>query len=207
MKLRIVSSVAWSSTSCCLRAVNSACAPRRSTAEGLHRDFGASRTISRAIASESTPNVVPARQRTPASSAAASSAIRKSKTMNKTKTSNMNEVAPALFLAALEGVSDQNLVEKHRIRAMLSLGVTPSRVPDGCARLFVDLLDDPREDALRHVPVMFRFLSEHHRTDLSVAVHCRFGQSRSVFATCGSLPGAACQGQRSDHGVRGPQRG
>ncbi|KAK9297871.1 hypothetical protein QLX08_008621 [Tetragonisca angustula] len=86
-------------------------------------------------------------------------------------------ILPGLYLSSQDPVVSKEILQKHEIRHILSIGIDASIKFDDIKYYYCDLLDLPESDLSVAIKKCIKIINEHRNEN--ILVHCNAGVSRS----------------------------
>lgn len=94
--------------------------------------------------------------------------------------SQMALVLSGLYMGSQDAAEDTDILHKHSITHVLSLGVKPIILDETLTHMYVQLLDLPESNLISSLDQCFTFIDNAIQTGGCVFVHCNAGISRSA---------------------------
>ncbi|CAD6215823.1 GSCOCG00000639001-RA-CDS [Cotesia congregata] len=98
---------------------------------------------------------------------------------------NIDMIIPGLFLSSQDPVIDLDILNSHKIKHVLSLGIDPDIKFHGINYYYVNILDLPEFDLLEVLNNCIEII--HKNINENILVHCNAGVSRSPTIIIGYL--------------------
>lgn len=89
-------------------------------------------------------------------------------------------VLPGLYMGSQDATQETDLLQRHSISHILSLGVRPILLDETLNHLYVELLDLPESNLISNLDQCFTFIDSAVQTGGCVFIHCNAGVSRSA---------------------------
>jgi atypical dual specificity phosphatase len=89
-------------------------------------------------------------------------------------------VMPGLYMGSQDVAQDTDLLQKHSVTHILSLGVKPIILDETLTHMCIQLLDLPESNLISNLDQCFTFIDNAIHTGGCVFVHCNAGISRSA---------------------------
>ncbi|KDR22355.1 dual specificity protein phosphatase 19 [Zootermopsis nevadensis] len=89
-------------------------------------------------------------------------------------------VLPGLYMGSQDVIQDADLLQKHSVTHILSLGVKPIIMDETLTHMYIQLLDLPESNLVSNLDQCFAFIDSAIQTGGCVFVHCNAGISRSA---------------------------
>ena len=100
---------------------------------------------------------------------------------------NMDKIHDKLYVGSLEAANDEELLRKHNIGFVISLGCEMDESHTISRIAFPNILDTPETLIMDIFRLTNAILQFNYENGINTLVHCRYGQSRSVSVICSYL--------------------